>query len=309
MMLSMINFLNLIRWKNLFLIALTQILIKYALLEPFDVVAFTLNDFGFGLLVIATLCIAAAGNIINDIYDVETDLVNKPKKVLIGNKISEKNAFSFYIIFTIVGVCIGFYLSNLIGRTGFSSIFVIISALLYIYATYLKQTTLIGNIIISFLVAMSLIIVGLFELLPVITEQNRDTQLTFFKIIFDYAIFAFMLSLLREIIKDVQDVNGDYKQGMKTLPIVIGRERTLKVVFILSFIPLFAVTYYVITYLYKHYVAVGYFLIFIIAPLLYFSIKSYLAVTKKEVNLLSGLLKVIMFFGIMSILLYPFILK
>lgn len=308
-MLSMINFLNLIRWKNLFLIALTQILIKYALLEPFDVVAFTLNDFGFGLLVIATLCIAAAGNIINDIYDVETDLVNKPKKVLIGNKISEKNAFSFYIIFTIVGVCIGFYLSNLIGRTGFSSIFVIISALLYIYATYLKQTTLIGNIIISFLVAMSLIIVGLFELLPVITEQNRDTQLTFFKIIFDYAIFAFMLSLLREIIKDVQDVNGDYKQGMKTLPIVIGRERTLKVVFILSFIPLFAVTYYVITYLYKHYVAVGYFLIFIIAPLLYFSIKSYLAVTKKEVNLLSGLLKVIMFFGIMSILLYPFILK
>lgn len=305
----MISILNLIRWKNLLLIALVQILIKYALLEPFEVVRFTLNDFGFGLLVLATLCIAAAGNVINDIYDVETDLVNHPDKVLIGNSVSEKKAFSLYIIFTVVGVGIGFYLSNLVGRNGFSVLFVIISALLYIYATYLKQTTLIGNIVISLLVSMSLLIVGLFELLPVITEQNRETQLTFFKIIFDYAIFAFMINLLREMIKDIEDVNGDYKVEMKTLPIVIGRERALKVVFALSLIPLLAVTYYIITYLYQHYIAVGYFLAFIIAPLLYFSIKSFSAETKKEISFLSRLLKIIMFFGVMSLLLYPFILK
>lgn len=305
----MISILNLIRWKNLLLIALVQILIKYALLEPFEVVRFTLNDFGFGLLVLATLCIAAAGNVINDIYDVETDLVNHPDKVLIGNSVSEKKAFSLYIIFTVVGVGIGFYLSNLVGRNGFSVLFVIISALLYIYATYLKQTTLIGNIVISLLVSMSLLIVGLFELLPVITEQNRETQLTFFKIIFDYAIFAFMINLLREMIKDIEDVNGDYKVEMKTLPIVIGRERALKVVFALSLIPLLAVTYYIITYLYQHYIAVGYFLTFIIAPLLYFSIKSFSAETKKEISFLSRLLKIIMFFGVMSLLLYPFILK
>jgi 4-hydroxybenzoate polyprenyltransferase len=305
----MISILNLIRWKNLLLIALVQILIKYALLEQFEVVRFTLNDFGFGLLVLATLCIAAAGNVINDIYDVETDMVNHPDKVLIGNSISEKKAFSIYIILTLVGVGIGFYLSNLVGRSGFSALFVIISALLYIYATYLKQTTLIGNIVISFLVAMSLLIVGLFELLPVITEQNRETQLTFFKIIFDYAIFAFMINLLREMTKDIEDVNGDYKVEMKTLPIIIGRERALKVVFALSLIPLLAVTYYIITYLYQHYMAVGYFLIFIIAPLVYFTIKSFSAETKKEIRFLSRLLKIIMFLGVMSLLLYPFILK
>jgi 4-hydroxybenzoate polyprenyltransferase len=305
----MINFLNLIRWKNLLLIALVQILIKYALLESFEAVKFTLNDFGFSLLVLATLCIAAAGNVINDIYDVDTDLVNKPEKVIIGRSISEKKAFSFYIILTVMGVGLGFYLSNLVGRSGFSAIFVIISALLYIYATYLKQTTLIGNIVISFLVAMSLIIVGLFELLPVITEQNQETQLTFFKIIFDYAMFAFMINLLREILKDIEDVNGDYNSEMKTLPIVIGRDRATKVVFALSFIPLLSVIYYLVTFLYKHYIAVGYFLIFIIAPLLYFTIKSYTAELKEEVSLLSILLKFIMLFGVISLLLYPFILK
>ena len=305
----MISILNLIRWKNLLLIALVQILIKYALLEQFEVVRFTLNDFGFGLLVLSTLCIAAAGNIINDIYDVETDLVNHPDRVLIGNSISEKKAFSLYIILTMVGVGLGFYLSNLVGRSGFSALFVIISALLYIYATYLKQTTLIGNIVISLLVAMSLLIVGLFELLPVITEQNRETQLTFFKIIFDYAIFAFIINLMREMVKDIEDINGDYKAEMKTLAIVIGRERALKVVFAVSLIPLLAVTYYIITFLYQHYIAVGYFLIFIIAPLLYFTIKSFSAETKNEISFLSRLLKIIMFFGVTSLILYPFILK
>ena len=309
MMPNMISFLNLIRWKNLLLIALVQILIKYALLESFEVVRFTLNDFGFFLLVLATISIAAAGYVINDIYDVETDLVNKPEKIIVGKSISEKSAFSIYIILTIIGVGVGFYLSNLVGRNGFSAIFVIISALLYIYATYLKQTALVGNIVISFLVSMSLLIVGLFELLPVITEQNRETQLTFFKIIFDYAIFAFMINMLREMIKDIEDINGDHKAEMKTLPILIGRKRSLKVVFALSLIPLFAVTYYIITYLYKHYVAVGYFLILIIAPLLYFTIKSFTAETKKEISFLSVLLKFIMFFGVISLLLYPFILK
>lgn len=309
MMPSMIDFLNLIRWKNLLLIALVQILIKYALLESFEVVRFTLNDFGFFLLVLSTLSIAAAGYVINDIYDEETDLVNKPDKVIVGKNISEKSAYNIYIVFTIIGVGIGFYLSNLIGRNAFSAIFVIISALLYIYATYLKQTTLVGNIVVSFLASMSLLIVGLFELLPVITEQNRETQLTFFKIIFDYAIFAFMINMLREMIKDIEDINGDYKAEMKTLPIVIGRERALKAIFVLSLIPIFAVAYYIITYLYKHYVVVGYFLILIIAPLLYFTIKSFTAETKKEISFLSVLLKFIMLFGVLSILLYPFILK
>ncbi|MDU8887193.1 geranylgeranylglycerol-phosphate geranylgeranyltransferase [Yeosuana sp. MJ-SS3] len=303
----MISFLNLIRWKNLLLIAIVQYLIKYALLIPFGV-TITLNWFGFLLLVLATLCIAAAGNVVNDIFDVETDTINKPDKVIVGKTISEKRAYNFFIIFNIIGVGIGFYLSNLVGKNGFFALFVIISALLYIYASYLKQILLVGNIIISILIALSIIIVGLFELLPVINTQNQETQLTFFKIILDYALFAFIINFIREIAKDIEDIDGDYKAGMNTLPIAIGKERAGKILFVLSLIPLIAVVYYVFTYLYKQLIATGYFLLFIIAPLIYVSIKFFSATTKKDFHNISNMLKIIMLFGMLSLLLYKYIL-
>jgi 4-hydroxybenzoate polyprenyltransferase len=304
----MFHFLNLIRYKNLLLIILTQVLIKYALFASFGV-RVTLSLFEFILLVLATICIAAAGNVINDVYDVETDLVNKPHNVIVGKSISEKTALNLFIILNIIGVGIGFYLSNRIGRSGFAALFIIISVLLYIYATYLKQTVLIGNIIISILVAMGIIIVGLFDLLPAITPQNQPTQLAIFKIVLNYALFAFMINLLREIIKDIEDIDGDSKAEIKTLPVVIGKKRTTIFVFILSLIPLIAVTYYVITYLYKQQIAVVYFLIFIIAPLLYFTIKSISAKNNLELHQLSNILKLVMLFGVLSLLLYPFMLN
>lgn len=301
----MIHFLNLIRWKNLLMIALVQVLIKYALFKPFNIDV-TLDVFGFLLLVIATLCIAAAGNIINDIYDIDTDLINKPDKVIVSKSISETKAFNLFLVLTIVGVCIGFYLSNLIDKTEFSALFIFTSALLYVYSTSLKQTFLIGNIVVSVLVAMSIIIVGLFDLLPVITPENQQTQLTIFKILLYYALFAFIINLLREIIKDIEDIEGDTKAEMRTLPIIIGKKRATFFVFILSLIPLFAIIFYVITFLYKQQIAVGYFLLFVAAPLLYFTIKIIGVQTKKELHHLSDTLKLIMLFGVLSLLLHKF---
>jgi 4-hydroxybenzoate polyprenyltransferase len=301
------SILKLIRYKNLLMIALVQLLIKYALFEPFGV-TITLNGFGFGLLMLSTLCIAAAGNIINDIYDVETDTINKPDKVIVGKTVSEKTAYNLFIILNVIGVGLGFYLSHLVDKSAFFALFVIISALLYVYATYLKQIVLIGNIVISCLVALSIIIVGLFELLPAITPENQETQLTFFKILLDYALFAFVINLIREIAKDIEDIDGDHKAGMNTLPIAIGRERASKVVFALTLLPLFGVAYYIMTYLYKHPIAVGCFLVFIIAPLLYISIKSFNAKTKKEYHHISNMLKLVMLFVMLSLLLYKFIL-
>jgi len=301
----MIHFLNLIRWKNLLLIAFVQVLIKYALFDPFNIDV-TLNGFGFSLLVIASLCIAAAGNIINDIYDIDTDLINKPEKVIVSKSISETKAFNLFLSLTIIGVCIGFYLSNLIDKTGYSALFIFTSALLYVYTTSLKQTLLIGNIVVSVLVALSIIIVGLFDLIPAITSENQQTQLTIFKILINYALFAFMINLLREIIKDIEDFEGDTKADMRTLPIVIGKNKAKTVLFVLSFIPLLAIVYYVITFLYKQQIAVGYFLLFVVAPLLYFSIKILSANTQKKLHHLSNVLKLILFFGVLSLLLYKF---
>ena len=307
----MIHFFKLIRWKNLLMIALVQYLIKYALLLPFEEshgVATTLNSFNFALLVISSLFIAAAGYIINDINDIETDKVNKPSKVIINKRISEKNAFIFFMLLNITGVGIGFYLANTVGKSQLFILFFACSALLYLYATSLKQMPLIGNIVVSLVVALAPILVGFFELFPSMTFQNRSVQITFFKIIFDYAIFAFMINLIRELIKDIEDIDGDYKAGMETLPIILGRERVNKIVFFLSLIPIFSVIYYVITYLYKQPLVVGYFLVLVIAPLIYVSIKVYSAEQKSQYKHISLVLKLVLLSGMLSLLLYSFIL-
>ncbi|WP_092206871.1 geranylgeranylglycerol-phosphate geranylgeranyltransferase [Bizionia echini] len=301
----MLNILLLIRWKNLFMIALMQLLIKYALLEPFGV-AITLNGFGFFLLILATVSLAAGGNIINDIFDQDTDTVNKPKKVIVGKSLSEKTAYSLFIGFNVLGVLIGFYLSHLVGRSGFFALFVVVSGLLYLYASYLKQIILIGNIVISVLVALSIIMVGLFELLPAITPQNQETQLTFFKIILDYALFAFCINFIREMVKDIEDIDGDYKAGMNTLPIAIGRSRATQVTLALTFIPLAAVIYYVVTYLYHNLWIASYFLLFVVAPLIYVIIRLFQAKLKADYHIISNLLKLIMLFGMLSLLIYKY---
>lgn len=303
----LLPFLKLIRYQNLLLIVITQSLIKYALFESFGI-AITLSDFGFFLLCLSTVCIAAAGNIINDIYDVETDRINKPKKGIIPHSISEKAAYNLYVAFSVIGVAIGFYLSNIIGRPGFSAVFIIISALLYLYATYLKQILILGNLLVSSLVAMVIIIMGLFDLLPAITPQNQQTQSIIFSILLDYALFAFLINWLREMVKDQEDLNGDYNTGRNTLPIAVGRERANKIIFAVGLIPLISIVYYMYEYLFNNIYAVLYALILLVGPLLYFLINVLNAKTKKNFSRLSAIIKFIMVLGLLSIGLYPFIL-
>jgi 4-hydroxybenzoate polyprenyltransferase len=303
-----VHILNLIRWKNLVLIIIAQVLIKYALFEPFDVLT-TLSTLNFVLLVTTTLCIAAAGNIINDIYDVDTDMVNKPDALVIGKQISENLAYNLFFALNVIGIGLGLYVSHRIGKSEFFSIFVIISIALYVYSSYLKGTVLLGNLLISFLVAMSILIVAIFDLLPAIIPQTRDLQMTFFGIVMDYALFAFLVNLVREIIKDIQDVDGDYKAGMNTLPIVIGRERTNKIAFAVSMLPIGAVIYFIVTYLYTQQIAIGYFLVFVIAPLIYCTIKIFSAEHVKHYQHISTVYKLTLFLGLLSLALYPLILK
>ena len=304
----MLSFLSLIRWKNLLMIALTQVLIKYALFDADFGVATTFNWKGFGLLVLATIFIAAAGYIINDIFDTETDEVNHPEDTIIGKRIAMKHAYNFYAAFTIAGVGLGFYLSNMIGKPSFAAIFILVAALLYVYASSLKQMMLIGNLTVALVVTLSLLIVGIYELVPAMTDENRPTQVTFFRILLDYSLFAFILTLIREMVKDIEDIDGDFNAGMKTLPIQIGRERSGKVVFVLSLVPIAGVIFYIVTFLYKQPIAVGYFLLLILAPLIFFSVKSFQAETKADWHKLSSLLKFVMLTGVLSLLLYPFIL-
>lgn len=253
------------------------------------------------MLVVATICIAAAGNIINDIYDVAIDKINKPKKLIIGNKISERTANILYIGLTSIGVLLGFYLSNRIGKPGFSALFIVFSALLYLYSSYLKGMLLVGNILVSILVGMSLIVVALYDLLPAINTENLSLQKSVFKIVLNYAFFAFFINLIREIVKDLQDINGDKKGGMNTLPIAIGRKRTVNIVLFLGVVAVLGVVLYMYEELYDKQIIMLYFLFGIVAPLLFFCVKAYDAETDKHYTFLSKLLKIVMFMGICSI--------
>lgn len=285
-----------------------QVFVKYGLIATFDI-TLSLDGFQFGLLVFATLCIAAGGNIINDIYDLEIDRINKPEKVIVGRKISEEAANYFFIIFNVLGVCAGFYLAHNIGQSGFFAIFILTSALLYLYSTYLKGILIVGNLVVSILVAFSILIVGIFDLIPSIQENELELKMRLFKVILHYSLFALLINFIRELVKDLQDINGDKNGGMKTLPIVIGRKRATFVTFILGVLTVITVVVYMYMYLYHYQAMVIYFLFLIVGPLLYFCIKAWSAASKKEYAFLSVLLKVIMLLGMSSILLYKFVIQ
>ncbi|MBE7639045.1 prenyltransferase [Salegentibacter sp. BLCTC] len=302
----MIAYLKLVRWPNLIFICLTLLLIKFSFFEGFGA-AITLNAFGYSLLTLATVCIAASGYVINDIYDIQADKVNKPEKLIVGNKISEKKANNLFIILNIIGVGLGFYLANLLEKPGFVAIFIFSSALLYLYASYLKQIPFLGNIIISFLVAFVVLLPAIFDLFPAISPQNKQIQSLLFSILTDYAVFAFLLNLLREMVKDQEDIKGDHNAGIQTLPIILGHKRTNKIIFALGILPVVAIIYYIYNYLFENTFLVIYTLTFILAPLLYFQVRIWEANKKSDYSHLSLVLKIILFFGLISIGFHQFL--
>ena len=299
----MMKYLKLIRFQNLLMIALMQCIIRYGFLK-LQKVELALADWQFALLVLATVFIAAGGYIINDIMDQETDSINRPNQVIVGRSISESMAYNLYFGFTIAGALIGFYLSNLIYRDNFFGIFIITSLLLYIYATSFKQIAVIGNILVSLALALSVIIVGLFDIIPATDQVNRFQMMLWLELLFDYAVFAFLLNFIREIIKDLEDINGDYNQGMRTLPIVLGVSRTAKVVAVITAIATVILLWYINNHLMNSglYIATIYALVFLVSPLIFAVVKVWTATTQKEFHLLSNVMKAVIFFGILFIL-------
>lgn len=293
--------LKLIRYQNLVLLMFMQILFRYGFLN-FQDISLALSDLQFGILVLSTVCIAAAGYVINNIFDKETDAINN-KDVVVGTEISEGAAYNLYIALNVIGVGGGFYLSNVIEKPGFALLFIIVSGTLYLYASSFKQSLLIGNIIVSLLTAVSVIIIGLFDLYPMITADTQVHLGILFQILLDYALFAFLINFLREIVKDLEDVKGDYNMGMNTLPIAIGVARTSKIVLAATVLVTAYLLYYIYIYYFNNnlYISTFYSLLTIIAPLILFCIKITDAKNSANFKSLSLLLKAVLLFGIISI--------
>ena len=295
------DYLVFIRWKNLLMILLIQFLIKFILFQKFDL-SVSLDNLHFFLLSLSTICIAAAGYIINDIHDIKADLINKPNRVFVSKKISVSRANNLFIAINSIGLLLGFYLSFYINHNSFFIIFILTSLLLYRYAIDLKNRLLIGNVVIAVIVFFSIMIIVVFDIVPATNNYNNQTQIHIVKLLLLISGFAFSLTLLREIIKDLEDVIGDKKINAKTLPIVWGETKTKKFLFFLSLFIFMGINYFSFLLYQSNLYAAAYLTIIVSLPLLYFLLMINRSKTKNDYHKLSGLLKIIMLLGILTIL-------
>ncbi len=228
------SYFQLIRSKNLLFLLLIQKLLEYSVVYPI------LKTFGFqesnhweyALLNIASILIASGGYIINDYFDIEIDKINKPSKVTIGTKISKKSALNYYFLLTSIGLFVGLILSFKIQSFTLGLIFLFTVGLLWFYSSSYKQKPLIGNIVISILSALSLFIVSIISISTLKNEYGMNLlsktpiPTTIYAWIGGFSFFAFIMTLIREIIKDMEDIEGDNNLGCKTLPLFLGIKAT-----------------------------------------------------------------------------------
>ena len=282
------------------MIIVAQCIIKYGFFMHFDA-EITLSTLGFVFLVFATALIAAGGYIINDIFDVTSDKINRPSKRIIDVSIDSKKARLLYYLFTFTGLGLGFILSAMIMKPLYALFFFVSAIALYVYSRFLKTVPLVGNILISVIVGLSILIVGVFELLPIVNSINADTQMVVFNVLRDISIFAFMINFIREVVKDIEDIQGDHVARYKTIPIILGVKRTARIMAIIGLVCVAIISLYTFTYLYNEKWAVAIVFFGIIAPLGYVCAQLWEASSKKQFHKLSILLKIILFIGICAI--------
>jgi 4-hydroxybenzoate polyprenyltransferase len=297
-MVKLIDFFRLIRFKNLLIIALSQYLVRYALIIPMTD-SRSLSDLQFFYLVLSTLFIAAAGYIINDYFDTQVDRLNE-RKVIIDNTIKRREAILLHFVLSGIGVFLGFYLGWRVGITNLGFINLFSSTALWFYSTNMKKAYLSGNIIISLLAALTLFIVPMYDIIP---NPAVNGESAFYLICF-YSIFAFVTTFIREIVKDFEDQFGDSKMGYNTFAIVSAKTAkiTVQIISVLLITIIGWISYLQITY--DELYAAIYVLLSIELPLVYFFIKLRTASDKKTYHQLSQLIKLIMLTGTLSILVF-----
>jgi len=283
------------------MIILIQMLIKYILFDKFKL-TLSLDNFHFSILVLSTVLIALGGYIINDLNDVKADNINKPQKVFVGKLMTKQKADNLFLAFNFIGLLLGYYLSYSIDKISFFSVYIIASLLSYLYSIKLKKMLLVKNLIVAFLVFLSIFIVGLYDIVPAASAYNNQGQLDVFNLVLKISFFAFLLTFLREIIKDIEDMEGDKEVGIKSLPLVLSINKSKIIIFAIALLTLVSIDYFAFN-LYKiNTIASFYLLIIVSLPLLYFMLKLKGSKTKPEFNKLSKLLKIIMLLGVLTIL-------
>lgn len=304
-------FFKMIRLQNLVFIALTQALFQICIYYPLYEGSIPQHDTrNFILLVIASLFIAAAGYIINDYFDINIDEVNKPEKMVVDKVISRRWAIAWHFILSSAGIVVTALALPVFEKWYLLAGNILCVILLWLYSTTFKQKLLIGNIIISLLAGWTILLL-FFSKVSIADAFMTDHpgQPKLFRFAFLYAGFAFIISLIREAIKDIEDMPGDARYGCRTMPIVWGINAT-KVYVAVWMIILLAILVVIQVYVlqFRWWWAVVYCVLFIIAPLVLIFLKLFRASSTTDYHKLSSLTKRTMLTGILSMIFFYFYL-
>ena len=315
-----LSFLKLIRWPNLIIIVLTQYCIRYLVIgTAFSMILpgkaeLVLPFFFFNLLVLSTVCIAAAGYIINDYFDIRIDRINKPDKMVIGKKIDRRIAIVFHWFFTIVGLLLALMVCYVQGLLPIFVFFLFVSGALWFYSTTYKHMPLVGNLIIAVLAALVPLTTGAVDVIlinrsfkTILASENININLIAFWVL-AFSGFAFLYTLIREIIKDLSDMKGDMAFGSKTIPIVWGIKWAKGLVAVLYAFSIFLMIFLHYRFL-KDLISLMYIIIFIILPSLFSLWKVLKGKERKEYEFASNVNKLASVFGVLFSVVFYFYMK
>ncbi len=312
----MLSFLKIIRIQNLLIIAFTQYVVRWCIVYPIIKLNSTyyelqVSEINFFLLVLSTVMIAAAGYIINDYFDINIDKVNKPQRLVIGKGIKRRVAIGAHTVINFIAIVIALYVSYSIGSLRLALIHFICAGGLWFYSTTFKRQFFIGNFVIALFTALVPLIAVIYDLLPIYRKYIPIEEHLSFRSVWEYVIalsfFAFILTLLREIIKDIEDVDGDKEYGCQTLPIVLGI-KTSK--YIAIFIAL--TTMICLGFIQQQFLKIDdmnsfiYFSVALQLPLLFLIFRIFTAKEKKQFHFACNLSKFIMLMGICYLLLFAY---
>ncbi len=307
-------FFRLMRWPNLVFIIITQLLFYFCVYTPLlKKLPLQQVSFLFFLLIMASVFIAAAGYIINDYFDIQIDAINKPDRVVINKFIMRRWAIMWHWILSAIGIGISLYVSYKIKVWPIFLINMLCVLLLWLYSTTFKKKLLVGNLMIAALTAWVILVVYLFAGADLFSlkgfadnAENLNVR-KFFKFTLLYACFAFITTLIREVIKDLEDMEGDRKYDCNTMPIAWGVPATKVFVGVWIVVTIAALA---IVQLYAWqsgwWLAALYILLLVILPAVFLIKKLHAANLSADYHTLSNIIKLIMLFGILSMLLLKF---
>jgi len=280
-----ISLFSVIRLYNIFIIIIAQYFTSIFIISIDTSISSILFDFQLFLLILSSSIAIASGYIINNFYDYEKDLINKPIKSKIDKVIRKRTKLSLYI--TLNFLCI--YTSSLVSWRSvlFFTIYIFI---IWLYSHKLKRILFIGNIVSSLLSVIPFFII-------LIYYKNFEL------IIFLYAIFLFLIVYMREIIKDLENIKGDFTLDYRTIPVVYGEKSSKYLLSIVSLLTL-AIIYILLSGFDTG--MMFYYYYFSIAVLLFFIIVLWKYDSKKYYNFLHNLLKFLIVLGVLSIVLIDF---